>query len=728
MLAAQNTTKTFAFGRQNAIGRTSNYFGTSKVLKNASRVTRSASQRKSTVSVSAAVEAPAPTVAPPGVTEQAEKLLDIVFVATEVSPWSKTGGLGDVTGSLPVELAKRGHNVFSIAPRYDQYFDAWDTSVVVNVDGEDVRFFHSIKDGVHRVWVDHPWFLAKIKGVTGSKLYGKESGADYVDNQKRFALFCKAALESFTALPFMPGEDSVIVANDWHTALIPVYIKDVMQPAGRFMDAKVAYTIHNIAFQGRFWPETFGDLGLPESSRERFSFEDGYPVVIDESNPASEMYEGAVGQRFAKTNWLRAGVTACDKLLTVSPTYAKEMASGPQLGVELNEVIAAKGIEGVVNGMDVADWNPALDKFLSFKYNEETMDAGKAYAKASLQREAGLPVSPSTPLFGFIGRLEEQKGVDILLAAIDKLGDAGAQVVILGTGKKDLEEDVRSLKTRFPGVAAGVVEFNSQVAHLINAGADFMVVPSRFEPCGLIQLHAMCYGTVPLVASTGGLVDTVSEGVTGFQMGAMDPDDLLDEDAEAVASSMKRAIEVYGTPAFEQMRKACISQDLSWAGPAKKWEAILTNLKYGVESAPETEAVKASIPTPVQKIESPESFAPTPSPKPADVAAAKAAAKSTSTSTPPVSPAAKTVASIKPRAPVMPTEEKTAAKKAAVMSVDKSPAPAPPKAKAAPAKKATSNGAAKPAATNGAAKPTEASTVTKTPSSPVKPVNTPKKA
>ena len=226
-----------------------------------------------------------------------------------------------------------------------------------------------------------------------------------------------------------------------------------------------------------------------------------------------------------------------------------------------------------------------------------------------------------------------------------------------------------------------------------------MVVPSRFEPCGLIQLHAMSYGTVPLVSSTGGLVDTVSEGVTGFQMGAMDPDDLLEEDAEAVASAINRAVELYGTPAFEQMRKACISQDLSWAEPAKKWEAVLTALKYGPEVEQETEEVKASVPTPVQRIETPESFAPVPTPKPAEVAAAKSAAKAngSSASLPPVSPVAKTVASIKPTAPVMPTASKTAAKKAAVQSVSKAPAPSPPKA-----------AAAKPAATNGAKKPTEA--------------------
>jgi len=659
---------------------------------------RTASAARLATIVRAVEELAAPVTASTAEPALAAKLLDVVFVATEVAPWSKTGGLGDVAGSLPVELAKRGHNVFSIAPRYDQYFDAWDTSVVVNVDGEDVRFFHSIKDGVHRVWIDHPWFLSKVWGQTGSKLYGKESGADYVDNQKRFALFCKAALESFTALPFMPGEDSVIVANDWHTALVPVYIKDVMQPAGRFLDAKVAFTIHNIAFQGRFWPETFGDLNLPESSRERFAFQDGYPMVFDENTPASEMYEGAPGQKFAKQNWLRAGVTACDKLLTVSPTYAKEMASGPQLGVELNDVIAAKGIEGIVNGMDVADWNPALDKFLSFKYNAQTMESGKAYAKASLQREAGLPVCPDTPVFGFIGRLEEQKGVDILLAAIDKIGDT-AQVVILGTGKKEMEAEVKLIKEKYPGVASGVVEFNSQVAHLISAGADYMMVPSRFEPCGLIQLHAMAYGTVPLVASTGGLVDTVKEGVTGFQMGAMDPDDLLEEDAEAVAAAMKRAIEVFGTPQFELMRQNCISQDLSWGPPAKKWEAILTELKYP-STAVEMKEQESSVPTPVAQIETPEKFGPVADPKPADVAAAKAVAKANgSASTMPTpSPVAKAVASIKPTAPKMATPAKTEAKQAAVASTGKTGAPAPPKAAtAAPtaAKKPAGAGATK---------------------------------
>lgn len=281
------------------------------------------------------------------------------------------------------------------------------------------------------VAVVQPWFLAKVWGPTGSKLYGSKSGSDYIDNQKRFSLFCKAAIEALDALTFLPGEDAVLVANDWHTALVPVLLKDVYQPQGRFTKTPCTLTVHNIAFQGRFWPEQFSDLGLPESSRERFEFSDGYPKVFDEISPADENSTSlaAPGQRFAKINWLRAGISACDRLVTVSPNYAVEITSGPALGVELHGIIKEKGVSGIVNGMDVAEWNPALDSQLAFKYNEQTLEAGKSYAKAELQREVGLDVNPHVPLFGFIGRLEEQKGVDILLAALERLSkDANIQV------------------------------------------------------------------------------------------------------------------------------------------------------------------------------------------------------------------------------------------------------------------------------------------------------------
>jgi granule-bound starch synthase len=522
-----------------------------------------------------------------------------VFVSAEVSPWSKTGGLGDVVGSLPTELAARGHKVITIAPRYDQYSDCWDTSVVVNIDGESVRFFHAIKKGVHRVFIDHPWFLARVWGKTGSKLYGARSGADYVDNHKRFTLFCKAAVESVKVLPFGPGEDCVFVANDWHSGLVPLLIKDVYQPRGQFKKAKVAFCIHNIAFQGRFWPESFKDMALPPASLEKLGFKDGYNKVFNEKTPLDDdakPQDSMAKSLQDKLNWMKAGILAADKVLTVSPNYASEISANAEKGVELDKYIRqVGGAEGIVNGMDVTEWNPKTDKYLPVKYDKSSVFEGKAAAKAALQAEMGLPVDPTAPVFGYIGRLEEQKGVDILLAALNKL-PANAQVAILGTGKAKYEQMVKSMGQKNPKFK-GVVKFSAPLAHMITAGADFILVPSRFEPCGLIQLHAMQYGTVPVVSSTGGLVDTVKEGTTGFHMGAFDPDKLNPADADAIAATVSRASQVYTTPKFKEMVRACINQDLSWAQPAKKWEAVLEEVYKGCTAAP---AKKASVPTPVQ--------------------------------------------------------------------------------------------------------------------------------
>lgn len=215
-------------------------------------------------------------------------------------------------------------------------------------------------------------------------------------------------------------------------------------------------------------------------------------------------------------------------------------------------------------------------------------------AKATLQAECGLPVNPSAPLFAFIGRLEEQKGVDIMLKAIPGIVAAGGQVVVLGTGKKEFEVAVKALEKSNPG-AKGVVKFSAALAHIITAGADFMLVPSRFEPCGLIQLHAMQYGTVPVVASTGGLVDTVKEGVTGFHMGAMDPDTVTSADVAAVTAACRKAISSFSTPGHKAMVQRCIFQDLTWREPAKKWEGVLEEIAYS-----ESQAVKkAQVATPV---------------------------------------------------------------------------------------------------------------------------------
>ncbi|KAL9275014.1 Granule-bound starch synthase 1, chloroplastic/amyloplastic-like protein [Drosera capensis] len=527
--------------------------------------------------------------------------MSLIFVGTEVAPWSKTGGLGDVLGGLPPAMAARGHRVMTISPRYDQYKDGWDTDIIVEVlvgdRIEKVRFFHCYKRGVDRVFVDHPLFLEKLWGKTGSKIYGPRAGKDYDDNQLRFSLLCQAALlaplvlnlnsSKYHSGPY--GEDVVFIANDWHTALLPCYLKSMYQSRGIYKTAKVAYCIHNIAYQGRFAFSDFSQLNLPDEFKGSFDFLDGYYKPV----------------RGRKINWMKAGILESDRTLTVSPHYAKELISNNAKGVELDNIIRKKGITGIVNGMDVQEWNPATDKYIDIHYDATTVTAAKPLLKEALQAEVGLPVDRNIPLIGFIGRLEEQKGSDILAAAIPHFIGADVQIVVLGTGKKRMEKELEELELKYPEKARGVAKFNVPLAHLITAGADFMLVPSRFEPCGLIQLHAMRYGTVPIVASTGGLVDTVKEGFTGFQMGAFSVEcEAIDPaDVTALATTVKRALATHGTPAFKEMLQNCMAQELSWKEPAKLWEKLLLSLNVagseaGIDGEEIAPLAKANVATP----------------------------------------------------------------------------------------------------------------------------------
>ncbi|CAK7357458.1 unnamed protein product [Dovyalis caffra] len=527
--------------------------------------------------------------------------MTVVFVAAEVAPWSKTGGLGDVVGGLPPALAARGHRVMTISPRFDQYKDAWDTCVLVQIQVGDtvetVRYFHCYKRGVDRVFVDHPMFLAKVWGKTGSKIYGPRTGEDYRDNQLRFSLFCLAALEAPRVLSLNSGkhfsgpygEDVVFVANDWHTALLPCYLKSMYQSRGIYMNAKVAFCIHNIAYQGRFAFSDFPLLNLPAKYKSSFDFMDGYNKPV----------------KGRKINWMKAAILEAHRVLTVSPFYALELVSGVEKGVELDNYIRKMTITGIVNGMDVQEWNPAADKYTSIKYDITTVFSAKPLLKEELQAEVGLPVDRDIPVIGFIGRLEEQKGSDILAAAIPMLVKYNVQIIVLGTGKKYMEKQIAELEKNYPDRVRGVALFNVRLAHMIIAGADFMLIPSRFEPCGLIQLHAMRYGTVCIVASTGGLVDTVKEGYTGFHMGAFNVEcDVVDQrDVAAIVKTVVRALAVYGTAAFREMIKNCMSQDLSWKGPARLWEKVLLSLnvvgsKAGAEGDEIAPLAKENVATP----------------------------------------------------------------------------------------------------------------------------------
>jgi granule-bound starch synthase len=465
----------------------------------------------------------------------------------------------------------------TVSPRYDQYKDSWDTGVSIDIKvgdkTESVRFFHIYKRGVDRVFVDHPWFLEKVWGKTGGKIYGPETGVDYKDNELRFSLLCQAAIEAPRILNLSSsehfsgpyGEDVVFIANDWHTALLPCYLKSIYKPAGSFTNAKVAYCIHNIAYQGRFAFSDFSLLNLPDEFKSSFDFIDGYAKPV----------------KGRKINWMKAGILESDRVFTVSPYYAKELVSGEDKGVELESIVRKVGITGIVNGMDIQEWDPSTDKYLEVNYDATTVLDAKPSLKETLQAEVGLAVDPDIPVIGFIGRLEEQKGPDILAEAIPLIADENVQLIILGTGKKYLEKQLEEIEEKYPDKVRAVSKFNVPLAHMITAGADFMLVPSRFEPCGLIQLHAMRYGTVPIVSSTGGLVDTVQEGKTGFQMGDfhVDCEEVDPDDVTALVTTVKRALEVYGTPAYATIVQNCMDQDFSWKGPARQWENVLLSLQ-----------------------------------------------------------------------------------------------------------------------------------------------------
>ncbi|XP_078162203.1 granule-bound starch synthase 1b, chloroplastic/amyloplastic-like [Carex rostrata] len=503
--------------------------------------------------------------------------MKIVFVSADISLWSKTRVLGNVLDGLPPAMAANGHKVMVVTPLYGHYSDAWDTGFWAEIDAgekyETVRYFHRHESGVNRVFIDNPMFLQKVWGMEGGKIYDSDTSTDNHDTQMCFSLLCLAALEAPRILKFHNqqfsgpyGEDVVFVCNDWHTALLPCYLKSLYQPHGIYANAKVAFSIHNITSQGRFAIDNFALLNLPDSFKPSFEFTDGHEKLV----------------KGKKINWMKAGIRECDLLLTVSPYHATELHSVVECGVQLGKFITSKqpAIKGIVNGIDVKKWTPVVDRFIFSNYDATAANEAKPLNKEALQAVMELPVDRNIPLIAFIGCLEEQKGSDILAASIPQLMEANVQVIILAIGKKKIELKFEALEAKYPEKVRILTSFTDRWLHRVIAGADFLIVPSRFEPGGFIQLLGMRYGTLPVVSCTGGLVDTVIDGETGFYISRfsikyeeIDPSDVL-----RVVTTLKRVIKVVGTALHKEMIWNCMSQDLSWKGPAKEWERALLSL------------------------------------------------------------------------------------------------------------------------------------------------------
>jgi starch synthase len=470
----------------------------------------------------------------------------ILFTASEVAPFRQTGGLADVAAALPAALAARGHDVRVVMPLYQGIrLDGLETM------GTALRVPRAGGDGYAGVRVGSvaggpPVYLLEHDGYFDRPfMYGPPDGS-YGDNLERFAFLCRGALELCKALSWTPD---VCHANDWQTALLPVYLNTVERD-GPLGGAAGVFTIHNLAFQGVTDPSEFPVTGL-----------------------GPEHFTSAEFEHFGALNPVKAAIAHAAALSTVSPGYRGEIQTS-EFGCGLDGPLRDRSadLRGILNGIDTTAWDPAADPYLPARYSASDL-SGKAACKWRLQTELGLPRA-GVPLLGVVSRLAGQKGLDVLAAALDRLLARDVQLVVLGTGDRGLEAAFRDAAARHPGRMRTVIGFDVGLSHRIEAAADLFLMPSRFEPCGLNQLYSMRYGTLPVVHAVGGLADTVEnfnpatgEG-TGFVFWALTPD--------ALADTVEWALSVLATQpaAVQAMRVRGMTRDFSWDAAARRYEEL----------------------------------------------------------------------------------------------------------------------------------------------------------
>jgi starch synthase len=447
----------------------------------------------------------------------------ILMVASEAQPFAKTGGLADVMGALPPALARLGHHVDVVIPRYRGI-------TVPEVEA----------GGVRVVFIDHPGYYDR------DYLYGA-GGRDYADNAERFHYLAASALDWAAA---QPHRYDVVHGHDWQAGLVPVLLRQ-RPTRDAFRSARTVFTIHNLAYQGVFDASWLPKLGLDWSLMD-----------ID----ALEYY--------SRISFLKGGLMFSEVLTTVSPQYAKEIQT-PEFGFGFDGILRSRSTDlvGILNGIDYDRWDPERDPHLPARYNASNLD-GKDAAKRALLERMGLPAEAAArPLVGLISRLVDQKGFDLLEQLADELPRLDASFVLLGNGERRYEDLWLALASRYPDRIAAHIGFDEPLAHLIEAGADLFLMPSRFEPCGLNQMYSLRYGTVPLVRAVGGLLDTVRNfdrqtGTgTGFTFDEYSP--------EALLGTLRWALDVYlDRAAWRRIQQAGMREDLSWDASARQYVKV----------------------------------------------------------------------------------------------------------------------------------------------------------
>jgi starch synthase len=480
----------------------------------------------------------------------------ILFATTEAVPFCKTGGLGDVCGSLPIELASLGHEPIVVLPAFRQALSsgrpigATGTRFEIPIGRKSVpcSILRSTLPGdkVPVYLVHQPQYFDR------PELY-RESGHDYKDNCERFVFFCRAVLE--TIKHFDLGTE-LIHCHDWPTGLVPAYLKTELCGVPPYDSIASLLTIHNIAYQGNFW---HWDMELTGIDWKYFNWRQ------------MEFY--------GNLNFLKTGIAFADTLTTVSPRYAQEIQE-PPLSCGLEGVLQYRrdDLFGIINGVDYTVWNPEIDPHLGgLNYGPTTVDTGKRACKAALQRELGWPVRPDTPLVAMVGRLTEQKGFDLVAKLIPQWAPtSNVQWVILGTGEAEYHRLFTDLAERYPDKVVVRLGFSNELAHRIEAGADIFLMPSRYEPCGLNQLYSLKYGTVPVVHSTGGLADTITNFTeTTLAAGTANGFSFDDYTIASLAEALDRACQAYANrPVWQQLVRNGMRQDWSWGHSAREYSHL----------------------------------------------------------------------------------------------------------------------------------------------------------
>ena len=546
------------------------------------------------------------------------KKMQIVFASAECAPFVKTGGLGDVAGSLPAALVRAGAEVIVMVPKYATIKDEYKAQMEHFSD-----FYVSLG------WRNEYCGLEKLEhdGVTymfidNERYFARDYPYGFFDDGERFAFFSKAITESLQHLP-AGFECDILHCNDWQTALAPVFLREFYQGLPLYDRVKTVFSIHNVAFQGQFSDTVMEDiLGVAH-----------IPAA------ASQLRCDA-----CSINYMLGALRYADAITTVSPTYANEIQT-PEFGEGLDGVLRERSyaLQGILNGIDVAGFDPATDKRIAANYTVEDR-SGKAVCKAKLQEELGLEVRDDRPLMVMVTRLMRQKGMDLVMYALDRILAGGVQVAVLGTGDRDYEDGLRYFQDKYPGTMAARIEFDPALSQRMYAAADMFLMPSKFEPCGLSQIIAMRYGTLPIVRETGGLKDTVQpyneftgEG-TGFSFSNFNGDEMGD--------AVFRAARLFwdNRDAWNQLVTQAMSQDFSWTRSADKYLDLYFFMHPEIERpaavVDETEAVAEPVGAEEPKAEEkpvkadPEvkvKATPEPEPEPEVKPAAKPAAKKTTT-------------------------------------------------------------------------------------------------